>query len=102
MNIHVSQFDVQMQNEELRDFFTPYGDVQSAKIEIDVFTNKSRGFGFVEMPDEEQAKAAIAGLNESVINGKTIKVEAATPKEVKRGSYKVGDGGVNPYRFKKN
>ena len=102
MNIYVAKFDLQMQNEELKNLFKPYGEVQSAKIEIDAFTNQSRGFGYVEMADEAQAQAAINSLNDSVLNGKAITVKVAEPVEVRRGSYKVGDGGVNPYRFKKN
>jgi RNA recognition motif-containing protein len=102
MNIYVAQFDAQMQDDQLKALFTPFGEVQSAKVEIDVFTNQSRGFGYVEMPDEEQAQAAISGLHETVLNGRSITVQPAKPKEIKRGSYKVGDGGVNPYRFKKN
>jgi len=102
MNIYIAKFDLQMKNEELKNLFTPYGEVQSALVEMDAFTNLSRGFGYVEMPDEKQAQAAIAGLHHSVLNGNEILVKVAEPKEIKRGSYKVGDGGVNPYRFKKN
>ena len=102
MNIYVAKLDTQMQNEELKNLFKPYGEVQSAKIEIDAFTDQSRGFGYVEMADETEAQAAIDGLNESTINGKTITVKMAVPVEARKGSYKVGDGGVNPYRFKKN
>lgn len=102
MNIYVAKFDTQMNDNELRDLFTPYGEVKAASIEMDVFTNKSRGFGYVEMPDENQAKAAIEGLDQTTHNGNVITVQQSEPKEVKRGSYKVGNGGVNPYRFKKN
>ena len=102
MNIYVAKFDVQMQDEELKNLFKPYGEVQSAKIEIDAFTNQSRGFGYVEMADDAEAQAAIDGLNDSIYNGKTLTVRTAVPIEARRGSYKVGDGGVNPYRFKKN
>ena len=102
MNIYVAKFDVQMQDEELKNLFKPYGEVQSAKIEIDAFTNQSRGFGYVEMADDAEAQAAIDGLNDSIHNGKTLTVRTAVPIEARRGSYKVGDGGVNPYRFKKN
>ena len=102
MNIYVSDFDTQLNNEGLRDLFAPHGEVQSAEIAMDVFTDKSRGFGYVEMPVEEEARAAIAALNKKEINGRSISVQEAEPREIKRGSYKVGNGGVNPYRFKKN
>ena len=102
MNIYISNLDLQLQDADLRELFTSYGDVQSATVSMDAFTNTSRGFGYVEMPDEEQAQAAIAGLHDSLHQGKTLTVHTAPPQEEKRGSYKVGNGGINPYRFKKN
>ena len=102
MTIYVGQFDLQWTDEDLKNLFVPHGNVETAKVEMDVFTEQSRGFGYVEMPDEEQARTAIKTLDKSEVNGKTLKVQEAEPKEVKRGSYKVGNGGINPYRFKKN
>lgn len=102
MNLYVANFSTQLQNDELRNLFTPYGEVTSAEIAIDGFTEKSRGFGHVEMPNDEEARAAIAALNQKEINGATLTVKEAEQKEAKRGSYKVGNGGVNPYRFKKS
>ena len=102
MNIYVAQFDLKWKDEDLKSLFDVHGDVQSAKIEMDAFTDKSRGFGFVEMPDDAQAKTAIAALDKTEVNGKKLTVQEAEPKELKRGSYKVGNGGINPYRFKKN
>ena len=60
MNIYVSNLSFNVQDEDLREFFAEYGEVTSAKVITDKFTNKSRGFGFVEMSDEESAKKAIA------------------------------------------
>jgi RNA recognition motif-containing protein len=102
MNIYVAKFGIELQESELKDLFAAYGNVQSATIEIDAFTDKSRGFGSVEMPNDEEAKAAIAALNQSEVKGHKIVVQEAEVKEVRRGSYKVGSGGVNPYRFKKS
>lgn len=102
MNIFIAKFDTQWKEEDLNNLFTPYGSVKSATIEMDAFTEKSRGFGYVEMPDEEQAKAAIIALNETDVKGCQITVQKAEPKDVRKGSYKVGSGDVNPYRFKKN
>jgi RNA recognition motif-containing protein len=102
MNIYVAKFDTQLNNEQLKNLFAPYGDVKSATVEMDVFTDRSRSFGYVEMPNEEEARAAIAALNQTEVNGCQLLVEVAEIKEVKRGSYKVGNGGVNPYQFKKN
>ncbi|RYZ62158.1 MAG: RNA-binding protein, partial [Chitinophagaceae bacterium] len=60
MNIYVANFDTAWKDEDLRQLFTPYGEVASASVEMDVFTEKSRGFGYVDMPDEAAAQAAIA------------------------------------------
>ena len=60
------------------------------------------GSAILEMPNEDQAKTAIAALNDSTVGGNQITVQEAEAKELKRGSYKVGGGTINPYRFKKN
>lgn len=103
MNIYVGNVDTQLSNEELNALFQPFGAVRSAAIEIDVFTDRSRGFGYVDMPNEAEAKAAIAALHQSSQGNRQLTVHEAPVKEVRKGSYKVGSaGGVNPYRFKKN
>jgi RNA recognition motif-containing protein len=102
MNIYIAQFDLQWNDKDLKELFKPFGEVTSASIEMDAFTDKSRGFGYVEMADDEQAKKAIAELNQTTVGSHQILVQEAEPKEVKRGSYKVGGGTINPYRFKKN
>ena len=102
MNIYITNLDTQFQNEDLKNLFSSYGEVQSAEISMDAFTDKSRGFGFVEMADETQASAAISALNNTEVSGRKISVEQAAPKEVRNGSYKVGSGAVNVYRFRKN
>ncbi|HUC79755.1 MAG TPA: hypothetical protein VMR70_02520 [Flavisolibacter sp.] len=102
MTIYVAQFDLDWKDEDLKNLFAPHGDVETAKVEMDAFTDRSRGFGYVEMPDDSQARTAIGALNNADLNGKKITVQEAEPKELKRGSYKVGNGGVNPYRFKKS
>jgi RNA recognition motif-containing protein len=102
MNIYIARFDTEWKNKDLEDLFAPFGEVTSAVVEMDSFTDKSRGFGYVEMPDEEQARSAIAALNQTTVGSYQITVQEAEPKEIKRGSYKVGGGSINPYRFKKN
>ena len=67
MNIYVSNLSFNVADEDLKDFFADYGEVSSAKVITDKFTGKSRGFGFVEMPDDESAKKAIEVINK--ING---------------------------------
>jgi RNA recognition motif-containing protein len=101
MNIKITNLDTNVNNEDLRKLFSAYGDVQSAEIAIDAFTDLSRGFGFVEMNDEA-AKSAIAGLDKSEMNGQIIHVEETQPKTVHKGSYKVGDGAMKLYKFRKN
>jgi RNA recognition motif-containing protein len=81
MNIYVSNLGFNIQDEDLRGFFAEYGEVTSAKIINDKVTGKSRGFGFVEMPDNEAAQKAISELNGGSIEGRTISVMEAKPRE---------------------
>lgn len=81
MNIYVSNLSFNVQDEDLREFFAPYGEVTSAKVIMDKITNQSRGFGFVEMPDETASKKAIAELDGATVENRTIKVNEARPKE---------------------
>ena len=67
MNIYVSNLSFNVADEDLKDFFADYGEVSSAKVITDKFTGKSRGFGFVEMPDEESAKKAIQELDQAIV-----------------------------------
>ncbi len=81
MNIYVSNLSYNVQDEDLREFFTEYGEVSSAKVIMDKFTNRSKGFGFVEMPDETAAQKAIAELDGGLVEGRAIKVMIAKPRE---------------------
>lgn len=94
MNIYVSNLSFNVQDEDLRAFFTEYGDVSSAKVITDKFTGKSRGFGFVEMPDNEAAQKAISELDNGIVEGRTIRVMEARPKEA-RPERSGGFGGGN-------
>jgi RNA recognition motif-containing protein len=91
MNIYVSNLSFNVQDEDLKDFFTPYGEVTSAKVITDRETGKSRGFGFVEMSDDAASKKAIAELNGATVENRTISVSEAKPKE-DRGSRGGGGG----------
>jgi RNA recognition motif-containing protein len=93
MNIYVSNLSFNVQDEDLRDFFTPFGEVTSAKIINDRESGKSRGFGFVEMSDEVASKKAIAELNDATVEGRTIKVMEAKPKEDRPARNSGGFGG---------
>jgi len=81
MNIYVSNLAFSMQDNDLKQVFTEYGEVASAKVIMDKFTNQSRGFGFVEMPDTTAAQNAITGLNGTSVENKSIRVVEARPKE---------------------
>src|SRR5687767_15788790 len=95
MNIYVSNLSFNVQDEDLREFFTPYGEVTSAKIIMDKMTNQSRGFGFVEMSDEAASRKAIAELDGATVEGRNIKVMEARPKEDRpaRNNNFRGNGG---------
>ena len=81
MNIYVSNLGFNVQDEDLREFFAPYGEVTSAKVISDRVTGQSRGFGFVEMSDDAAAKTAISELDQATVEGRVIKVVEAKPKE---------------------
>lgn len=101
MNIYVSNLSFNVQDEDLREFFTPYGEVTSAKIIMDKVTGKSRGFGFVEMPDDAAAKKAIAELDNGTVDGRAIKVVEARPKENRGGGgggFRGGNSGGGGYK----
>ena len=81
MNIYVSNLSFAVQDDDLRGFFAEYGEVSSAKVIMDKYTNRSKGFGFVEMPDDAAAQKAIAELDGGMVEGRAIKVMVAKPKE---------------------
>ena len=117
MNIYVGNLSWNLKDQDLQDLFTPFGEVSSAKIVMDKFTNRSKGFGFVEMANDAEAQAAIAQLNGSEVDGRNLVVNESRPKEggagggggfKKRsfgsggagggGGYKKGGGGGGGYR----
>lgn len=81
MNIYVSNLGFNVQDKDLSSLFAPYGEVTSAKVINDKFTGQSRGFGFVEMSDDEAARKAISELDQKPVDGRSIKVVEARPKE---------------------
>ena len=93
MNIYVSNLSYNVTDEDLQDFFAEYGEVSSAKVITDKFTNRSRGFGFVEMADDEAARKAVAELDGGIVEGRAIKVTEARPREERSGT-----GGGNDKR----
>jgi RNA recognition motif-containing protein len=81
MNIYVSNLSFAVKDEDLREFFAEYGEVSSAKVIMDKVSNRSRGFAFVEMPDDAAAQKAIQELDGATVDGRSIKVNVARPKE---------------------
>ena len=81
MNIYVSNLSFNIQDEELKQLFTPFGEVSSAKVIMDKVSNRSRGFGFIEMSDDAASQKAIAELDGSTVDNRTIKVNEARAKE---------------------
>lgn len=96
MNIYVGNLSWNLKDQDLAGLFTPYGEVSSAKIVMDKFTNRSKGFGFVEMANDEQAQAAINELNGAEVDGRNLVVNESRPKEGGSGGgggYKKNFGG---------
>jgi len=81
MNIYVGNLAYSVTDNELRDAFAEFGEVSRANVIMDRDTGRSKGFGFVEMPDNAQAEAAIAGLNEKQLSGRAIRVNEARPRD---------------------
>ena len=81
MNIYVGNLPWSVKDDELRQLFTEFGDVASASVIMDKFSGRSRGFGFVEMPDSMAAESAIQSLNEKDIGGRNLRVNEAKPRE---------------------
>jgi RNA recognition motif-containing protein len=80
MNIYVANIPFKASEQELKGLFEEYGEVSSAKIIMDKVTERSRGFGFIEMPDDAAAGQAISSLNGFSFLGKTLSVNEARPK----------------------
>lgn len=80
MKIYVGNLAYSVTEEDLRETFAEFGDVESAEIIKDRFSGQSKGFGFVEMPDNSGADAAIKALNGKALKGRNVKVNQAQPK----------------------
>jgi RNA recognition motif-containing protein len=98
MNIYVSNLSFHTSDDDLNTLFSTYGQVNSAKVIMDKETGRSRGFGFVEMPSEEDGRNAMLGLNNKEIEGRAISVSVAKERENRSSggggrSYSGGGGG---------
>jgi len=92
MNIYVGNLSHEVTEEDLRQAFEAFGQVESAAIIKDKFTGESRGFGFVEMPAKAEAQAAINDLNEKELKGRVLNVNEARPREDRKGGGGGGGG----------
>ena len=91
MNIYVGSLLFKMNEADLKELFEEYGEVTSAKIIIDKYSGKSKGFGFVEMPNDAEAKKAIEELNGAEIQGRKIIVNESIERPERRGNFRGGD-----------
>ena len=91
MNIFVGNIAFTASEEDLRELFEQHGTVDKVHLITDRYTGRSRGFGFVEMPDDDEAKAAIAALNGNSLHNRPLTVNEARPREPRR------DGGRQEY-----
>lgn len=97
MNIYVGNLSWTMTDEDLSNLFTQYGSVTSGKILKDKMNGRSKGFGFVEMEDDEAARTAIANLNETEVMGRKLIVNESQPRQEGEGGYKKRSGGGGGY-----
>jgi len=93
MNIYISNLSFKVEDSDLRQLFEEYGEVSSAKVITDRYSGRSRGFGFVEMPDNEAAQKAVNELNQAEYDGKVITVNEARPREERPARSGGGHGG---------
>ena len=98
MNIYVGNLSYESSEDDLREAFEAFGQVASVAIIKDKFSGRSKGFGFVEMPDEGEANSAIEGLNGKDLKGRTLNVSKARPRsESRRGGRQRRGGGRRSY-----
>lgn len=88
MNIYVGQLPYSVTEGELREMFLQYGEVSSLNLIMDKYSGQSKGFGFVEMPNNSEADQAIKGLNKSMLKGREIKVNQAEERRNKKKTFR--------------
>tara|TARA_R110000868_G_scaffold410693_8_gene699922 strand:- start:4255 stop:4560 length:306 start_codon:yes stop_codon:yes gene_type:complete len=96
MNIYVGNLSYGVTDDNLREVFEAYGEVSSAKVITDKYSGRSKGFGFVEMDNDAEGNAAIEQLDGAEIDGRSVKVNEARPREERpprRDNFRGGGGG---------
>ncbi|MEM9991129.1 MAG: RNA-binding protein, partial [Bacteroidota bacterium] len=96
MNIFVAKLDYETSSEQIQSLFEQYGEVENVKLIIDQETGRSKGYGFIEMPNDEEGEAAVEGLNGSEVDGREIVVKKSEPRE-QRGGGGYDRGGRGGY-----
>lgn len=98
MDIYVGNLAYEVQDDELSAAFSQYGEVESARVLLDRDTGRSRGFGFVKMPNREEAENAIRALNESELQGRPLRVREAEERQPRSGGGGFGGGGGGGFK----
>jgi RNA recognition motif-containing protein len=98
MNIYVSNLSFNTSDAELNELFSTFGQVSSAKVITDRETGRSRGFGFVEMPSEDEGKDAMLGLNNKEVEGRAMSVSVAKEREERSSNGGGSRGGYGNNR----
>ncbi|MGW8288208.1 MAG: RNA recognition motif domain-containing protein [Desulfobulbales bacterium] len=88
MNIYVGQLPYSVTEEELREMFLQFGEVSSLNLIMDRYSGQSKGFGFIEMPNNSEADQAIKGLNKSMLKGREIKVNQSEERRNKKKTFR--------------
>jgi RNA recognition motif-containing protein len=91
--LYVGNLSWGVTEDQLREMFAPYGTVQTAQVVMDRDTGRSKGFGFVEMGNDQEAQAAITGMNGQMVDNRALTVNEARPKEDRGGGGGGGRGG---------
>ena len=99
MKLYIGGLPYSVDSDQLREMLTPYGEVRSAQVITDRMTSTSRGFGFVEMSTTEEGRKAIAELNGTSLQGRTLTVNEAKPREGGGGGGRDGGGGGRRHRY---
>ena len=97
MNIFVAKLNFSTRSEGLQEVFERFGEVESANVIMDRETGRSKGFGFVEMPNDSEGQAAIQALDGTELDGSTIVVKKAEPRENRSGGGNSGGGGFKKF-----
>lgn len=98
MNIYVGNLSYNTSNDDLKQAFESYGEVTSAAVIMDKISGRSKGFGFVEMANKDEAEAAISGMNGKELSGRTVRVNEAQPKPARSDRRDFKPRGDRPRR----